>query len=137
MKVFKNLLILLVVVLSMSTLGACDFIDSILNKINSDSTQTYTSEQPADDIALLESHGYSCHLYNKDNLDTIEDSIHAESGTLKAWLIASDSNDNELIVYYLANSNDAQNCYNKMSAKSVYKVKGNKLIYKDTKGLFN
>ena len=137
MKLFKNLLVLLLVVLSMSTLGACDFIDSILNKINNDSTQTYTAEQPADDITLLESHGYSCHLYNKDNLDTIEDAIHAESGTLKAWLIASDSNDNELIIYYLATSNDAQNCYNKMAAKSVYKVKGNTLIHNDTTGLFN
>lgn len=137
MKLFKNLLVLLMVVVSVSTLGACDFIDSILNKINNDSTQMYTTEQPADDTALLESHGYSCHLYNKDNLDLIEDAIHAESGTLKAWLVASDSNDNELIIYYLATSNDAQNCYNKMAAKSVYKVKGNKLIYKDSTGLFN
>lgn len=144
MKLFKNLLILLMVIASISTLCACDFIDNIINGIIKDgndyTSQTYTEQQPADDTALLEAHGYKCNVQyvGELNFEVNEEAAHAESGTLKAVLLAHDSDGGtDLIIYYLATTNDAKNCYNKMSAKSVYKVKGNKLIYNDNTGLFN
>ena len=139
MKILKKLMVLLMAALALSTLFACDYIESALKGGDSDSgSQTYTVQQSDDDVAMLEAKGYTCSYY-KNDLEVMEDSIHADSGTVKAWVYAYNSDGDGVQIYYLATAKDAKNCYNKINdiAKSAYKVKGNKLLYNDTTGLFD